>query len=234
LAIGQWLCFLDPDDMYASSFLEQMSLLIKSFGTSYFYGLAVARFSRFEGRAVPTRFFYNYDVCDWSPRTFGLTEYLEAKVGRLGTVSREFVMKNGLRFPMEFKICEDYVFEVSLFLKGLNCVYIDAPLYLYGETEGESITKQRPFDQIISSRRLILDRIEAPCRHLVELDIAFYKLFSYMSGKRYTETVGLLLGNPSLLVYVVRKLYRKYFKEKLPLYLPKYRRCIDRIFADVP
>lgn len=126
-AKGDYICWLDSDDMYHSSFIE----LLLTYATQYNLDFVECQFSRqIENMAIiPDEAVYISDACDFCKRysTRQLQTSLWSKLFR-----KELF--DNYRFPVG-KIYEENYFYFDCWERFTKCGYIESQLYFYRPRE---------------------------------------------------------------------------------------------------
>ncbi len=133
LSQGEYVCFLDADDWWEPSFLEEMSKLIEEFpdagiyGTSYTIVNEIKRKTRVAQIGVEEGFEKGYiNYC----RAYAKTMYMPLWTGAVCIPRRVFEEMKG--FPKDVKLGEDFILWVQIALKH-KVAFLNRPLAYYNQ-----------------------------------------------------------------------------------------------------
>lgn len=125
-ATGNYVCFLDSDDIIELNYIEQMVHTILETKTDFVVNLSMrimdtttSNTSDFYLKLSDNGYLDPKKVLDFSPWSACISLY-----------DRNFLLKNDLRFP-EGYIHEDYYFHYFVYLKSNLCYVFKGPYYYY-------------------------------------------------------------------------------------------------------
>lgn len=138
LSHGDYLCFLDADDWWDSSFLEEMSILIKEFTEAGIYGTSytIVNETKHRTRVAPIGVGQGFEK--------GYINYCHVYANTLtmplctGAVCIPRPIFDEMRgFPEGIKLGEDFLLWVKIALK-YKVVFLNKPLFFYNQDVEEA------------------------------------------------------------------------------------------------
>lgn len=150
-ARGEWICFVDGDDLLAENSLEK---LIDQAGKNDPEILIAKSFAFADGKKTKEKHPFNNSFLQ---KTYGGYDLIVKKSYKRGSVcgclfKNEYLEQNNLKFPLGLWNAEDSIFMSlnHLFVKKLQ--FIDLPFYLVNEREG-SASRSWTFERVFRMTR---------------------------------------------------------------------------------
>ena len=195
---GEYLCFLDADDWWAPTFLEEMSNLIDEFpvagiyGTNYTIMNESKRKTRVASVGVEESFVKGYiNYC----QVYAKTMYMPLWTGAVSMPRSVFNEMGG--FPKGIKLGEDFLLWIRIALK-YKVVFLNKPLSFYNqdvEATNRGVGKlHRPQDHMLWNLGFLEEeeKNNSDYKQLVD-NLRTYSLLPYLLDKRYRNAAGMEL-----------------------------------------
>lgn len=180
-AIGEYITFVDSDDLISPFFLEHMSAVAKK----YDIDLAFCDFIYIKNQIIPNLLFSNEENVMFANDI--LMEFLIRKFEiavPTFIIKKDFLFKNQIQFESSVKFSEDQIFMWTCFLYVEKVVYLKNKLYYYYKRENSIMTSSN-FDKIISGYTGINNLIN---RYHFPEQIGKYVLPRWVLGALYSSS----------------------------------------------
>nr|WP_299201949.1 glycosyltransferase [uncultured Brumimicrobium sp.] len=186
-AKGEWICFVDGDDMIHSN---SLSTLIKATENNRLEMLIARSFVYKNGETKSER--YKFDET-FLEKSFDGYELITDKSYKRGSVcgcifNTNFLKINKIKFPLDLKIGEDSIFITLVHLYSQYIVFIDQIFYLINEREGSASRSWTPEKvlKMTDSITFIKNYIEKhPQLSKSQLAILDYRIYGVVSTLFY-------------------------------------------------
>lgn len=189
---GEYLCFLDADDWWEPTFLEEMAKLIKEFpdagifGTNYTIVNESKHKTRVAKIGVEEDFEKGYiNYC----QTYAKTMYMPLWTGAVCIPRNVFKEVQG--FPKGVKLGEDFLLWIRIALK-YKVAFLNEPLAFYNQdvdTANRGVGRlHKPEEHMLWNVGFLLDieKTNPDYKQLID-NLRTYGLFSYFLSKEYHE-----------------------------------------------
>ena len=233
-SVGNYLCFLDADDWWDPSFLEEMSNLIGEFPEAGVYGVnytivnETKRKTRVAKIGVEDGFESGYiNYC----QTYAKTMYMPLWTGAVCVPRRVFVEMGG--FPKGIKLGEDFLLWIRIALR-YRVAFLNKPLAYYNQ-DVEVANRgtnhlYAPEEHMLWNLSFLepIEQTDADYKRLVD-QLRVYGLMPYLIDKRTNDAARKELSKvdwnaqPSK----VQRLYRQ------PIWVLRLRRFCLRLGSKV-
>ena len=187
---GDYLCFLDADDWWKPTFLQEMDELIKEFpeagiyGTNYTIVNETKHKTRVAKIGVEDGFEKGYiNYC----KAYGSTMYMPLTSISVSIPRRVFEEMGG--FPKDIKLGEDFLLWIHIALK-YKVAFLNKPLAYYNQdvdvTNRGTNRLHKPEEHMLWNLTDLepLESVEEDYKMLVD-DLRAYALIPYLLDKRY-------------------------------------------------
>lgn len=128
-AKGEYVWFIDPDDMIVSNCLKKIYELLKTTGADLFEMLRY-RTCPEEQKFVPETVGFQID---------GENDHGSSGSGWLSVCRREYLLKHGIIFNSQLHYGEDYLWALQTKYRRHKSIYTLTPLYLYRQRSGSAM-----------------------------------------------------------------------------------------------
>ncbi|WP_413476753.1 glycosyltransferase [Latilactobacillus fuchuensis] len=213
-ARGDWIAFVDPDDLVATDFVEQVTPFLEVDVDIIFGG-----FDRFynhdsvEKTFTIDQLFTNTAVTSDQliKATLSDGDYYQGIYGYyLGTpwaklFRRRFLLDNRLRYPVGVIKREDSLFSIEAFLKQPKVSVIDAVIYHYRIDHDNSISNNYS-QQVKGSFQQVFRQLQGDLKHWLTSDHENYQIYATYCLRLTIELLFVDFCNPTnQQEYTVRK-----------------------------
>lgn len=196
---GDYLCFLDADDWWKPTYLEEMSHMIESFpeagiyGTNYTIVNETKRKTRVASVGVDKGFERGYiNYC----QVYAKTMYMPLWTGAVCIPKSVFAEFGG--FPKGIKLGEDFLLWIRIALK-YKVAFLNKPLSYYNqdvETASRGVGRlHKPQEHMLWNLDFLKEEenTNADFKQLVD-NLRTYSLMPYLLDKRYRNDAKIELG----------------------------------------
>lgn len=192
LSQGDYLCFLDADDWWESTFLEEMSKLIEKYPGSGIYGAnytivnETKRKTRVAWIGVEEGFENGYiNYC----RTYSNTMYMPLWTGAVCMPRGIFTEFGG--FPKDIRLGEDFLLWIHVAMK-YDVVFLNKPLSYYNQDvdiENRGVGRlHKPEEHMLWNLGWLneKEKTDSDYKQLID-NLRVYSLFPYYLSKDYHD-----------------------------------------------
>lgn len=183
LAKGQWIAFIDGDDLVAPDLLEKYKKYLSDDNDICFISYQdvdekkLDNFSKYKKNSILSNYqiikFSQNDFLEFQLATFnrdlkGKYDYHKIKLAMPGKFYRRtFLLKNKIEFPVGIPTGEDAIFNLYAYRYAKKGVFIDAPLYFHRVWRDSVSKKYNPnaesdFSKLHSELRKFIGSSENP------------------------------------------------------------------------
>ena len=227
---GDYLCFLDADDWWEPTFLEEMSKLIEEFPDAGIYGTSytIVNETRHKTRVAPIgveagfeKGYINY--CQVYAKTLAMPLW----TGAVCIPRPVFDEMHG--FPKGIKLGEDFLLWIHIALKHM-VVFLNKPLAYYNQdvdAANRGVGRlHNPKEHMLWNLTDLepLEQSNADYKQLVD-NLRTYGLYPYYLSRRYHEVVKRELDKVDW-VRLPKKVIRRY---KQPFFMQKWMYALKKI-----
>ncbi len=190
---GEYLCFLDADDWWEPTFLEEMARLIEEFpdagiyGTNYTIVNETKRKTRVASVGVETGFTKGYiNYC----KVYAKTMYMP--LTSISVAVPRYVFDNVCGFPDGIKLGEDFLLWIRVAMK-YKVVFLNKPLAYYNQdvdidNRGVEHLYEPKYHMLWNLDFLsVEERTNRDFKQLID-NLRTYGLFPYYVSKKYHDT----------------------------------------------
>ena len=196
---GEYLCFLDADDWWEPTFLEEMARLIEEFPDAGIYGSnytivnETKRKTRVASVGVETGFTKGYiNYC----KVYAKTMYMP--LTSISVAVPRYVFDNVCGFPDGIKLGEDFLLWIRVAMK-YKVVFLNKPLAYYNQDVDEAnrgVGKlYKPEEHMLWNLGFLSEEGEtnSDCKQLLD-SLRISGLFPYFLSRNYHEVAVQELG----------------------------------------
>lgn len=169
-ATGEWVAFLDPDDWIEPNSIEIMKKAIKDYKEKMIDIMIFDTYINYKNKQVENKFYNKDGILSKNDKEEiqlqniekGITKYYpnncNVSVVWAKLYSKEFIIKNKLKFKEKIKRMPDTIFNIKAFEKAKNIVHCNEYIYHYRKNEN-SITHSY-YDSMINDINIFLEEVE--------------------------------------------------------------------------
>lgn len=175
-ANGDYIIFLDSDDILVSGALTIIESKIKTYNADVIcYGTYLS-YSNLEIKKKYTNIESYSERCirtEEDFKTYIYKELVEGKnLGIIGNYAVRRTLIEELKFNPNFIMCEDLLFNMTMFRKAKTVVFIPEFLYIYREND-DSCTRTYSYKKILDKKNIVKEKLtyarlcEIKCNKLI-------------------------------------------------------------------
>lgn len=136
MASGEWVTFLDADDLYDPRRIEKLVAAVSgSDANAAVDNQSVRRYPDGPHEFSGFRFLTPGKVEPFTAETFFAEEGKIDRYLRPGymkaMIKRDWLHQQGVGFPLDMRVSEDFIFYATLFAKGMKCLGVGHDGYIY-------------------------------------------------------------------------------------------------------
>lgn len=167
---GEWVAFLDPDDWFEPNSIEIMKKAIKNYKEKAIDIMIFDTYINYKNKQVENKFYNRDGILSEKDKEEiqlqniekGITKYYpnncNVSVVWAKLYSKEFILKNKLKFKEKIKRMPDTIFNIKAFEKATNIVHCNEYIYHYRKNEN-SITHNY-YNTMINDINIFLEEVE--------------------------------------------------------------------------